>query len=315
MQSCDLWVMEENALRQMKALLALVTDETIERAYLALERVREFGAAHRTEKAPSSKSLAVLPVHGPLEPRPTLMGQYLGMTSCEAIGNTLDRLVGDETVSAVVMDFMTPGGMVYGVPELAQKIYEARSVKPIIGVSNPLAASGGQWLISACSRCVGGSSSDWGSVGVIVSRFDATQQMDREGIKEHVIRSTASPYKGEFVESEPMTDEARQHLQLRADAIYEQFSGDVARFRGVSVEHVNESFGKGRLVDVKSAVKVGLADRVMTLQETVGKLAAGRIRIASAAAQDDWNAPTQTEAQRMRVQGMRERVGGLQAGI
>lgn len=307
MQYCDLWVMEPGAMRQMQALALRFTPEAVDKAYEAVEKTKQTGSPHRRDK-----SIAVLPVHGPLEARPTLMGELLGMTSCEAVGRTLDGLVADDSVQSVVMDFMTPGGMVYGVPELANKIYEYRSIKPIIGVSNPMAASGGQWLIAACSRCVGGVSSDWGSVGVLVSRYDATEQMAKEGIKEHVVRSSASPYKGEFIESEPLTDEARQHLQLRADQIYDQFAGDLAKFRGVSVQHVRDNFGKGRLVDSKSAIHAGMADRVMTLEETVYKLAANRIRIAGASAQDDWNVPTPTEQRQMRL---RDKLGSLRAEV
>lgn len=307
MQYCDLWVMEDNALQQMKSLAAVITGEAMEKAYQALENVRQSGAQHRREKA-----VAVLPVHGPLEARPTLLGQFLGMTSCEAVGNTFDRLIADESVSTVVLDVMSPGGMVYGVPSLAAKIYAARGTKPIVGVGNPMAASGGYWLIAACDRVVGPIEADFGSVGVISSRLDVTQQMEREGVKEHIIRSSGSPYKGESVDSEPLTDEGRQHLQRRADAIYDQFAGDLAKFRGVSVEQVRESFGKGRLVDARSAMKAGMIDRVMTLEETVGKLAANRLRIGREAAQDNWNTPTPGEARQMRI---REKVGVVRAEV
>lgn len=305
MQYCDLWVMEPGAMRQMQALAATITPKSLELAYQALENVRETGAQHRREK-----SIAVVPVHGPLEARPTLMGQFLGMSSYEAIGNAVARLAADDTVSAIVMDYMTPGGMVYGCPECAAKIRAAAEIKPVIGVSNPMAASGGYWLISASSRVVGSVSSDFGSVGVIVSRFDSTAAMEQEGVKEHVFRSTASPYKGEMGDGEPLTDDGRLHIQQRVDAIYDQFAGDLARFRGVSVEHVREHFGKGRLVDSRAAVKAGMVDRVMTLEETVFKLAAGRIRIAGAAAQDDWNAPTPHEERTLRI---REKAGSVRA--
>lgn len=303
MQYCDLWVMEPGAMRQMQVLASNVTPEALELAYQALENVRETGAQHRREK-----SVAVLPVHGPLEARPTLLGQFLGMSSYEAIGNAVTRLAADDSVQSIVMDFMTPGGMVYGCPECAAKIRAAAEVKPVIAVGNPLAASGGYWLASAASRIVGGISADFGSVGVIVSRFDSTAAMEQEGVKEHVFRSTASPYKGEMGDAEPLTDDGRLHIQQRVDAIYDQFSGDLARYRGVSVEHVRESFGKGRLVDAKAAIKAGMIDRVMTFDETVYKLAANRIRIASAAAQDDWDARTPAEVRRSHLKAKSEAI-------
>lgn len=303
MQYCDLWVMEPGALRQMQALSGRFTAEAVEAAHESLETVRQAGSPHRREK-----SVAVIPVHGALEARPTLMGMLFGMTSYEAVGNALDVLVADDSVSSIVMDFMTPGGMVYGCSELANKIYSARGTKPILAVANPMAASGGFWTAAACDRVVASPSADVGSVGVICSRFDATAQMEREGVKEHVIRSSGAPFKGELSDAEPLTDDGKRHLQARADAIESVFHSDLAKFRGVNVQHVRDHFGKGRLVDAKAAVGAGMIDRVMTLEETVGKLAAGRIRIAREAAQDDWDAPTRQESLRFRAEQVRAMV-------
>lgn len=307
MQYCDLWLIEEGAMRQMKTLATNITPETIESARQGLESVRETGSPSRRDKA-----VAILPIHGVLEARSSMMGQLFGMTSTEALGYTFSRLMADETVSAVVLDIASPGGMAYGVPELADKIHAARGIKPIIAVANPMAASGGYWIAAAADRVVMSSSADVGSVGVILSRFDSTEAMQKEGVKEHVIRSAASPYKGENSDAEPLSDDARRHLQQRVDVLYEDFAGALAKFRGVSVEHVRESFGKGRLVDAKSAIKAGMADRVMTLEETVYKLAANRIRIAGASAQDEWNAPTPTEERRMRL---RKKAGAIRAEV
>lgn len=138
-------------------------------------------------------------------------------------------------------------------------------------------------------------------------RLDVSEAMQQKGVKETTIRSSGSPYKGEHNESEPMTDDARNHLQARADAVYEQFVGDLARFRGASVEHVREHFGKGRSLDAKSAVSAGMVDRVDTLQNTIYKLAAGRVRIARGEkVQDEWDAPTPSE---QRQNSLRERAG------
>lgn len=277
MHYCDLWLMEPGALRQMHAIASAVTPE-------AMEAARQGGSAPRRERA-----VAVLPIHGALEARSSFVGQLFGFASMESIGNTFDQLVADDTVSAIVLDIASPGGMVYGTPELAGKVYSARGSKPIIAVANPMAASGAYWIASAADRFIATPSADVGSVGVIFSRFDATAAMEKQGVKEHVIRSSGSPYKGETTEAEPMTDEARQNFQRRADMIYETFTGDLAKFRGVSQQVVKETFGKGRLVDAKAAMQAGMIDRIGTLQETVYKLAANRIRIAKESAQDDWD--------------------------
>lgn len=254
------------------------------------EQVR--AAAPKTERA---KAVAVIPITGVLEARPTFVGEMLGMTSYERVGQAFDAMVNDETVSGIVLDVSSPGGMVYGAQELADKIYRARGTKPILAVANPLAASGAYWVASAADRIIVTPSGDVGSVGVIAEHVDMSKAIENEGGKVTVIRSENSPYKGETGDAEPLSDEARANMQARANAIYDRFVGDLARFRGVSVEHVIEKFGKGRVVDSGAAIRAGMVDRVGTLQETVQKFAAGRIRLSNERAQDDFDAPTDRE--------------------
>lgn len=298
--SCDLWLMEQNAMRQFSSLASANISAD-------LEMVR--AAAPTTSR---QKSIAIIPITGALEARTTLMGEFLGMSSYERIGYHFDAMMADETVSGVILDVASPGGMVYGAQELANKIFQARGRKPIISVANPLAASGAYWLAAAADRVVMVPSGDVGSVGVITEHVDMSQALDREGTRVTVIRSQNSPYKNESNGAEPLTDEARANLQSRADAIYQRFVGDLAKFRGVSVDHVNEHFGKGRVVDAKSAMSAGMVDRVATLQEIADKMSAGRIRIASERAQDDWNSPTRKEQLRERAAAIRVATSGVE---
>lgn len=262
-------------------------------------------AVQVSQQAKQQKSVAVIPVSGALEARPTEMGAWLGMSSYEVIGKVFDHFVGDSSVSGIILDVSSPGGMVYGAQELADKIYSARGTKPIIAVANPLMASGAYWLASAADRIAITPSGDVGSVGVITEHVDISRRYEQRGVSVSTIKATGSPYKGENSYVAPLSEEARQHLQNRVDAIHSRFVGDLARFRGVSVDHVNEHFGKGRVVDAKTAMNAGMVDRVGTLQEVAVKMAAGRIRIAGERAQDNWDAPTKRELLQERAAAIR----------
>jgi signal peptide peptidase SppA len=286
--SSDLWLMEKNAMRQFLAMthLGANTDSEVVRA--SSEPRRE-------------KTIAILPVHGVLEARPSFFGSFFGMSSYERIGYQFDMLMADESVKGVILDVASPGGMVYGCQELAHKIFSARGVKPIIAVANPMAASGGYWLAAAADRVIASPSADVGSVGVIWEHVDASQANEREGVKVTVIRSTDSPHKAEANSMEPLTDDAKQNMQARADEIYQKFASDLARFRGVDISHVKENFGKGRVVGAKQAMQAGMIDRVDTLQSVAYKMAAGRVRISSVRAEDNWDAPTDRELRMQRA--------------
>jgi signal peptide peptidase SppA len=285
--------MERNAMRSFVSLT---------QAGISADLTQVRAAAPKESR---QKAIGIIPVTGPLEARSTLMGELFGMTSYEKIGAIFDHFVADESVSGIILDIASPGGMVYGAQELANKIYSARGTKPIIAVANPLMASGAYWIGAAADRIVMTPSGDVGSVGVIAEHVDMSKAIDEQGAKVTIFRSSGSPFKGENNDAEPLTDEAKQNIQSRVDSIYSQFVGDLAKFRGVSVEHVNEHFGKGRVVDAKTAMRAGMIDRVATMQDITGKMVSGRVRIASERAQDVWDAPTRREMLRERAEQIR----------
>lgn len=280
--TCDLWLMERSAFHQFLSVASLTAGS--EQAKVAA-----------SVPARRQKAVGIIPIHGAIEARASFVGEMFGMPSYERIGQIFDEFVSNEGVSSIILDICSPGGMVYGCMELAQKIFSARGVKPIIAVANPVAASGAYWLGAAADRVIGTPSSDTGSVGVIAERVDMSKALEASGAKVDVIRSTKSPYKAEMNDAEPITDEIRANMQARADGIYERFASDLSRFRGVSVEHVEQKFGQGRMVDAKRAMSAGMIDRVDTLQGVVTKVADGRYRIGERASEDVWDAPTRRE--------------------
>jgi ClpP class serine protease len=168
-----------------------------------------------------------------------------------------------------------------------------------------MAASGAYWLAAAADRIVSIPSGDTGSVGVIWEHVSFAEAHEREGVKVTVIRSSKSPHKAEMNSMEPLSEDARDHMQARADELYTKFVADIAKFRGVSVDHVNEHFGQGRVVDSKRAMAAGMIDRVGTLQQVAISMAAGRIRIASERTEDDWEAPTAWELRMQKAESLR----------
>ena len=291
----DLWLMDPQHFKNFTAIAA---------ATFRAGPSRE--ANPRTSEPQRQKAVGLIRVHGALEARPTVLGKWLGMSSYEAIGQQFDALMADESVASIIMDVSSPGGMAYGAQELADKIFQARGKKPVVAVANPMAASGAYWLATAAERLVVTPSGDVGSVGVITEHVDVSAKLEKMGEKVTVVRSQKSPYKGENYGVEPISDEARANIQARADMIYNQFVGDLSRFRGVTVDYINEHFGKGRIVDAKTAMRVGMVDRIDTFEGIVSKVLSGRVRFGSTSASDEWNAPTEREQRLNRVKALRE---------
>ncbi len=216
-------------------------------------------------------NVGVLPIHGGITHRASLMQELFGFgTSAIGIGKAFDRLMADESVGAIVLDIASPGGSVYGIEELGDKIFAARGVKPVHAVANALAASAAYWIGAQAETFSVTPSGEVGSIGVWMMHIDWSKWNENTGIEPTYI--SAGKFKVEGNEDEPLSDEARDEMQKGVDVYYESFVKAVARGRGVKAGAVRGGFGEGRTVLAKEAVTEGMVDRVATLETVVGEL-------------------------------------------
>ena len=212
----------------------------------------------------------VLPVHGTIKQRADMLMNASGGTSTDRIGAELREAASDAGTKAIVLDISSPGGSVYGIEELSSVIAEVKAQKPVVAVANSFAASAAYWIGSQATEFVVAPGGDVGSIGVYVMHQDLSAALEKEGQKIQLI--SAGEYKTEANPFEPLSDEARAHLQQRVDDAYGKFLRAVASGRGVSVEHVAETYGKGRMVSAERALEIGMVDRIDTLSSTIKRL-------------------------------------------
>lgn len=229
---------------------------------------RIHGATRPVERRVNS--VAILPLFGTIFPRGNLMTQMSGATSAESIGAKFAQLLKDPDVGAIVLDVNSPGGQIGGIEELSKQIFDARGKKPILAVANHLMASAAYWIASAADEIVVSPSGDVGSVGVFAVHEDISAALEQEGVKISLI--SEGRYKTEGNPYEPLSDEARDAIQARVREAYDTFVEAVARNRGVNPAVVRNGFGEGRVVGARDAVKLGMADRVETLNDTINRL-------------------------------------------
>lgn len=283
------WALEPQTLHAMR----LVVERWAGGVRLSAEEIRAAigdapqAAADRRAAAMSAggAGVAVVPVYGILTHRGYAVDNASQtLTSTERLAATLQQLVADPGVAAVVLDFDTPGGSVQGVQELADTIYGLRGSKPIVGVANATAASGGYWALSQCDECVVTPSGWVGSIGVIQAHDDLSAAMEKAGVKREYIVSGEN--KAEGNPTGPISDATRAHLQAMSDAYYASFTKTLARGRNTGLDTVrSEAWGRGRMVLAADALKAGMVDRVDTLQATIARLGRPQGRRAAMSAQ------------------------------
>lgn len=217
--------------------------------------------------------VAVIPIYGVIQQRMNLMSQISGGTSIEKLTGQFRAALADPSIKSVVFDVDSPGGGVEGVQELAEEIYRSRGKKKVTAVANSLAASAAYWLACQADEIVVTPSGQVGSVGIFTAHEDLSAAMEKMGVKVSLI--SAGKFKTEGNPYEPLSDEARAALQEKVNSVYDVFIKQVAKGRGVSQAAVREGFGQGRLLLAQDAVKERMADRVATLDETIGKMGGG----------------------------------------
>lgn len=227
-------------------------------------------AARPARGVMQSGAVAVLPLFGSIFQRANMLTEFSGGTSTQAFAGQLRQALGDESIGSILIDVDSPGGNVFGVPELADEIFRARGRKPIVAIANSLAASAAYWLASQADEFVVTPSGEVGSIGVLAIHRDFSEQEKQLGLKTTIV--SAGKFKTEGNPSEPLGDEARAAIQARVEDYYGMFAKAVARGRGVSAGTVRKGFGEGRLVGAQQAVSEGMADRVATFEETVSRL-------------------------------------------
>lgn len=176
----------------------------------------------------------------------------------------LNHAATNDNIKAVLLRINSPGGTVGASQELHNAVLRVRTAgKPVIVSVADMAASGGYYTAVAATRIFINPGSVTGSIGVIMSGFDASGLLEKLGIKYSAITSgtnkdAGTPYK-------PMSPEQRQLMQNLILNTYEQFLTAVAEGRGKSIEETRP-LADGRVYTGQQAMQNGLADELGDMQ-------------------------------------------------
>ncbi len=238
------------------------------------ERIETMAAARpKPYAAGTGGAIAVIPLQGLLVPRASLFSAMSGGTSMDSFRLMVAQAVNDPTVSHIVLDIDSPGGVVDQIPETAAFLRSARDQKPITAVANCEAGSAAFWLACQATDFSITPSGSAGSLGILTGHQDVSGAAEKAGVKTTLVAASASPYKLELSPFAPLSAEARANLQAEVDDLCAWFINDVALGRGIDPETVAETFGKGRMVNATAAVEARMADRVETLPAAIERVA------------------------------------------
>ena len=209
-------------------------------------------------------SVAVIPIKNQM-----LKEDSLSSYGTETMSQFLREAADHKNIAAAIMDFDTGGGSVDSIPPVLDAIRYAQQVMPVIGMAD-MAASAGYYSIAATDLVVAGNdiSSEFGSIGVMMSFADVRPAWEKEGVVFHTIYAPESNYKNLPFEK-ALKGEYDLIKKEELSPLARKFQTDVRNFRGGKIKLTEKGILNGRMFYAKDAIKVGLADEIGNLDYAV----------------------------------------------
>jgi protease-4 len=182
----------------------------------------------------------------------------------------LQTAADDPNVKAVVLRINSPGGGVTASDIMYRDLvdFRRRTNKPVVACMMDVAASGGYYLAMASDSVYAHPGTVTGSIGVIMSLYNAEGLCTKLGIESNPIKSGPNKDLGNPVRK--LSDHERQILQGIVDQFYSQFVAVVAEGRRLPEERVRE-IADGRIHSANEAKQLGLIDQIGYLDDAIAE--------------------------------------------
>jgi protease-4 len=180
----------------------------------------------------------------------------------------LDAAADDKHVKAVVLRLNSPGGAVTASDIMYQDLVRFRrdTGVPVVACMMDVAASGAYYLAMGCDKVYAHPTTVTGSIGVIMSLYNASGLLQMVGVSSDPIKS--GPNKDLASPTRLMTPEERAILQKMVDGFYAEFVHVVAEGRHLPEDKVR-ALADGRIYTGREAKELGLVDEVGYLDDAI----------------------------------------------
>lgn len=227
----------------------------------AREGVDMCGEEVELEQMEVIDGIAHIPIGGPIGKGLGKFEKGAGAVDVDDVMDEIQEAEEDPNVRAIILDIDSPGGMVSGTPELADRV--AACEKPIYAFTAGMMCSAAYWIACASDMVFATKSADVGSIGVYVPYLDQSKRYENAGLKVDVISS--GKYKGAGVPGTSLNKDQREFMQDRVNDIAEMFYSHVEANRpDSSREDMQGQVFKGEMAFAK-----GLIDQVVGDKEQV----------------------------------------------
>lgn len=241
----------------------------------SLGQEREADLIELTMEGVDKDKILVISIDGVISENPSggnIFGAGASESTVSAIINDLFKASQDKDIKGIILKINSPGGTVTGSDIIYRELLKFKTLTgiPIVALFMDKATSGGYYVAMAADRIVSLPTAVTGSVGVILSGFNAKEGLDKIGIKDQSITSGANKAIGSpFLEMKP---EQKQILQSIVNNLFERFFSIVKTNRQNIQEQRLREVCDGRIFTAEQAFKEGLVDKVGYFEEALFEL-------------------------------------------
>lgn len=210
-------------------------------------------------------STAIVPIQGTM----LKYGTYCNYGTTE-VAEVVAEAADSPNISSIVYAIDSGGGSVDSIAPLTDACLYAQSKGKAVVAHCDLCASAAYYVASYCDEIIAGNeiSSEFGSIGVMMTFPDYAKYYEKVGITVHTIYSNLSDYKNAPFEAAKKGDYAAIRDE-ELDPLARDFQENVRKNRGGRLIQETEGLLRGRMFYHRDAIRVGLADSTGTLEQAI----------------------------------------------
>lgn len=188
----------------------------------------------------------------------------------------LDELANDDDVKAVVLRINSGGGSAYASVQMWRAIQLLKAKKPVVVSMSGMAASGGYYMSCGANYIYAEPTTLTGSIGIFGMIPDASGLLkEKLGLSFDVVKTNESSDFG--AAGRPFNEGESAAMQGYVDRGYQTFIKRVAEGRTAAGHKMKpedvDKIGQGRVWTGNQALKLGLVDKLGTLDDAIVKAA------------------------------------------
>jgi protease-4 len=179
----------------------------------------------------------------------------------------LQKIRNDKSIDAVVIRVNSPGGSSLASDIIWREIDLLKKEKPVVVSMGDLAASGGYYIACGADSIFANANTITGSIGVFSIIPNVTNFMKNKlGITFDRVKTGS--YADAPSATRQLTTMEQNFLQSGVDSVYHTFKSRVAAGRKKNIDYI-DSIAQGRVWTGSDAIKVGLVDKIGTLEDAI----------------------------------------------